>query len=85
MRKFNNILCVMELGEDSKPALDRAVKLAEDNQANLTVVDGIPRVPAGYAMQEGGPIADDMQGEMEREESDQEPRSARLGGSFLHW
>ena len=67
MRKFNNILCVMELGADSKPALDRAVKLAEDNQANLTVVDVIPRVPAGYAMQDGGPIADDIQVEMERE------------------
>jgi len=67
MQQFKNILCVMELGEASKPALDRAVTLAEDNQATLTVVDVIPRVPVGFAMQDGGPIAHDIQADMERE------------------
>ncbi len=71
MQQFKNILCVMELGEASRPALDRAVTLAEDNQAALTVVDVLPRVPAGFAMQDGGPIARDIQAGMEREHEKQ--------------
>lgn len=71
MKNFKNILCVMELGEASKPALDRAVTLAEANQAALTVVDILPRVPSGFAMQDGGPIARDIRTAMEREHEGQ--------------
>lgn len=71
MRKFKNILCVLEPGEASKPALDRAVTLAEENQAALTVVDILPRVPSGFAMQDGGPIARDIQAAMERDHEEQ--------------
>ncbi len=39
MKRFKNILCVVEPGDHSKPALERAVSLAENNQARLTVVD----------------------------------------------
>jgi len=67
MQRFNNILCVIEHGEASKPALDRAVSLAENNQASLTVVDVIPRVPAGIGMPDGGPISDELQAAMVRE------------------
>ena len=67
MQRFKNILCVIEHGEVSKPALDRAVALAENNQANLTVVDVIPRVPAGIGMPDGGPISDELQAAMVRE------------------
>lgn len=71
MQKFKNILCVMEPGEASQPALDRAVTLAEDNQAALTVIDILPHVPVGVAMQDGGPIAHDIQAAMEREHKEQ--------------
>lgn len=61
MRRFKDILCAIEHGEASRPALDRAVALAENNQASLTVVDVIPRVPAG------GPMSDELQAAMVRE------------------
>lgn len=38
MRRFDYILCVIEPDETSRPALGRAVALAESNQAGLTVV-----------------------------------------------
>ena len=64
MRRFNNILCVVEHGKESKPALDKAVTLAEHNQAKLTVVEVIPRVPAGIGMPDGGPISRDLRAAM---------------------
>ena len=67
MQRFKKILCVMEHGEASKPALERAVALAENNQAELTVVDVIERLPAGIGMPDGGPISRDLQAAMERE------------------
>ena len=67
MRRFKDILCAIEHGEASRPALDRAVALAENNQASLTVVDVIPRVPAGIGMPDGGPISDELQAAMLRE------------------
>ena len=47
MKRFKNILCVVETAEACKPALERAAMLAETNQANLTVVDVVERVSAG--------------------------------------
>jgi len=43
------------------PALERAVTLAENNQANLTVIAVAERVTAGIGMPKGGPISADMQ------------------------
>ena len=97
MQRFQNILCVIERGEVSTPALDRAVALAESNQANLTVVDVIPRVPpAGIGKPNGSPIFDELQAAMVREHEAQmgpliEPYHQRLaiqhkillGTSFL--
>lgn len=68
MQRFNNILCVVEHAQASKPALDRAVRLAENNQANLSVVDVVPRVTAGIGMPDGGPISRDLQAVMVREQ-----------------
>jgi nucleotide-binding universal stress UspA family protein len=48
MQRFKKILCVIDHGEASKPALERAVALAENNQAELTVVD----VDEGYTPEE---------------------------------
>jgi universal stress protein E len=64
MKRFKNILCVVEPGERSKSALERAVVLAENNQATLTVVDVIPSITVGIGMPEGGPISADLQAEM---------------------
>lgn len=66
MQRFKNILCVVEHGE-TEPSLDRAVTLAERNQANLTVVVVVPRVPAGFSLPGGGRVSRDLQAAMVRE------------------
>ena len=68
MRRFNNILCVVEHGKESKPALDKAVTLAEHNQAKLTVVDVISRVPAGIGLPDDGPNSRELRAAMVREQ-----------------
>ena len=64
MKRFNDILCVVESSETDKPALERAVALAENNQASLTVVEVVERVTTGIGIPEGGPISADLQGAM---------------------
>ena len=61
MKRFKDILCVVESEGVSEAALERAVTLAENNQASLTVVDVVPRVAAGIGMPEGGPVSADLQ------------------------
>lgn len=61
MRRFKNILCVIEPGSDCRPALERAISLAENNQTELTVASVIERVTAGIGMPDGGPISADLQ------------------------
>jgi len=61
MQRFKNILCVVETGKASKPALERAIMLAENNQASLTVVEVIAPVTAGIGIPAGGPISTDLQ------------------------
>jgi len=61
MKRFKDILCVVEPEKVCKPALERAVTLAENNQASLMVVDVAPRVTAGMGMPEGGPSSVDLQ------------------------
>jgi len=64
MERFTNILCVVTAGETGKPTLERAVSLAENNQAQLTVVDVMPHVTAGIGMPDGGPVSADLQAAM---------------------
>lgn len=61
MKRFKNILCVVENGQASKPALERAVTLAEKNQAYLTVVDVVEHITADCKMPQGSTIATDLQ------------------------
>jgi universal stress protein E len=61
MKRFKDILCVVHSGNACKPALDRAVSLAQSNQASLTVVDIVPHVTAGIGMPDGGPISAALQ------------------------
>jgi len=65
MKRFKNILCVVETEKACKPALERAVALAENNQASLTVIDVIERVTAGTHMSDGENIAANLQTTME--------------------
>ncbi len=67
MNRFKNILCVVELGEAGRPALERAVSLAEHNQSSLMVVDVVERVTVGIGMPEGGPISAELQALLEKE------------------
>lgn len=64
MKRFKDILCVVEAGEACEPALERAVTLAENNHASLTVVDVTERVATGIGKPEGGPISADLQAAM---------------------
>ncbi|KPJ95774.1 MAG: universal stress protein, UspA, partial [Gammaproteobacteria bacterium SG8_11] len=64
MKRFKDILCVIEPEKVCKPALERAVTLAENNQANLTIIAVAPSVRAGIGMPEGGPISADLQAAM---------------------
>ena len=61
MKRFKDILCVVNSGKQCKPALERAATLAENNQANLTVVDVVERVPASIEMSQGASIPADLQ------------------------
>ena len=61
MKRFRDILFVVEPGSTSRDALERAVALAQNNQASLTVVAVADTVTAGIGMPEGGPISADLQ------------------------
>ena len=61
MKRFKDILCVLETEKVYTSALERAVTLAENNQANLTVITVVPSISAGIGMPEGGPISADLQ------------------------
>jgi nucleotide-binding universal stress UspA family protein len=61
MKRFKDILCTIEPENECKLALERAVTLAENNQANLTVITVAPSISAGIGMPEGGPISTDLQ------------------------
>ncbi len=52
MRRFKNILCVIdpEAATASHTALEQAVNLAENNQTSLTVLEVTPRVTGGIGM-----------------------------------
>ena len=61
MKRFKDILCKIEPEKECKLALERAVTLAENNQANLTVITVAPSISTGIGMPEGGPISTDLQ------------------------
>ena len=61
MERFRNILCVMTEEQTNRTALERAVSLAENNQAELTVISVMPPVSIGMGMPESGPISAELQ------------------------
>jgi len=61
MKRFKNILCVVDTGKDCKHALQRAVELAKNNQASLSVINVMTPDTAGIGLPDGGPISADLQ------------------------
>ncbi|MCW5585145.1 MAG: hypothetical protein KIS75_03365, partial [Chromatiales bacterium] len=62
---FKDILCAVDIWEDCTVAIERAVKLAENNEASLTIIDVVDRITAGIGMLEGGPISVELQSKMQ--------------------
>jgi len=61
MKRFKNILYVCESSVEQEAAIARAVSLAQNNQANLTIIDVAPAVSAVASIQPGGPNSSDLQ------------------------
>ena len=85
MKRFKSILYVNEPTVDQATAVARAVSLAENNQADMTIVDVIPTevVTAGIGLPPGGPISDDLRAYVESDrrkalESMVQPFSQRM-------
>lgn len=66
MKRFKDILYAVETRKASKDDLQRAVSLAQNNQASLTLVEVIERITAGIGMPAGGPVTADLQAAMVR-------------------
>jgi nucleotide-binding universal stress UspA family protein len=61
MKRFKNILCVVNTLEACAPVVERAVTLAGNNHADLTVIEVVPPLRAGTRMPKEGPSAADLQ------------------------
>lgn len=64
MNEFKNILYVCEDTVAQEASIKRAVSLAENNQAELTVIDVVPPVSDGFRMRVGIPKLNDPQATM---------------------
>ena len=83
MKLFKHILYVSEVSVVQEPSIARAVSVAENNQADLTVIDVIPALTAGTGMLPGGHTSGELQTAMVSErrkglESLVEPYKNRL-------
>ncbi|WP_296806538.1 universal stress protein [Thiocapsa sp.] len=61
MKRFRNILFVADPEKVCRSALERAVLLAENNQAELAAVDVIPRLAPGFRLCDGDTTTEDLQ------------------------
>lgn len=57
MKRFKNILCVLPVGQATTGTLERAVSLAENNQATLTVAALLPPTTVGGDTTAAGTLA----------------------------
>ena len=64
MERFKKILCMVTTPESSKVVLERAVTLAENNQARLTAVAVAEPISIGMGIPDGGPVSADLQAAM---------------------
>ncbi len=70
MKRFKKILFVADLYNDNSPALERAVALAENNQAELTIINVIDATPVFSNLPEFMPTSDILQKNQEQENLD---------------
>lgn len=61
MKRFKQILCVVAYGKQNQLALERAVSLAENNNAKLTVANVAPLVTADIEITDGAPVSTNLQ------------------------
>lgn len=61
MQRCKHVLGVVDLISSTQTVLERAVSLAQNNQAILTVVCVIPKLTLGTGMPEGGPVSSQLQ------------------------
>lgn len=62
---FKNILCVVTEDETARLTMERAVSLAANNQAGLTLVSIVPRIAEAAAMPDGELSSEKLQASME--------------------
>jgi universal stress protein E len=67
MQRFNNILCVVDTVLKDNAALEHAVKLAENNQATLTVIEVIDEIPPNTKLLERVLSPNDLQAKIVEE------------------
>jgi universal stress protein E len=67
MKQFTNILCVVATEDPSISTLERAVSLAENNQAQLTVADVMPDSTASIRLPDPWPVHADLLSAMKAE------------------
>lgn len=61
MDLFKNILYLSENTVAQEASIMRAVSLAKNNQANLTVIDVVPVAVGSFGMPRGGPMTNELQ------------------------
>lgn len=64
MRLFTNLLCVISTSDHNGSTLERAISLAENNQAQLTVVDVVPHIASGIRFKDRSSASRDLRTEM---------------------
>ena len=70
MQSFNSILYVSDGSDTQERALTRAVSLAENNQARLTVMEAVPDVTPGFRTWTGGPEANEVRSKVLQDRQD---------------
>lgn len=68
MKRFKQILLVLDPLEPCVSLVERAVTFAENSQADLTVASVLPRLVLAAGLPAEGPITTDLQGRLEAEQ-----------------
>ncbi|MCP5142648.1 MAG: universal stress protein [Chromatiales bacterium] len=86
MNRFQNILFVVEPNATPEQHIDRAISLAHNNQARLTVIDVAPPLPGGLTLPAGAPDPATLESRYiaERRAALEQQFAARAGGLELH-
>lgn len=69
MKRFSNILLVIDPTEPCVPLMERSVAFAENSQAALTVVSVVPRIVVAASLPEDGPVTLEVQAALVAEQT----------------